>query len=112
MDIFEIMSKNKIFYIEKEYEPNIKLLKIGIKEKVTVAVLFNTTGSFTADRDLFYYLSNQKENYAFLLVNQTEQKMYYIEFKDKINWLKSSFERCDKDKLHFGKIILQKLLIG
>jgi len=40
------------------------------------------------------------------LRNSCDNKVFFIEFKDNNNWLYSSFERSDKEKLFFGKIVL------
>ena len=106
MDFAKFLKENKIAYKEKGYKPNIKLYKIGEKKPINVAAIYNSNNIFMVDRDLFFYLNNQKENYSFLLFDTSEKKTYYLEFKNKTNWLASAFERTNKEKLYFGKVVL------
>lgn len=98
------LNRNKIQYKMQEYNPNIYIYKI--LNKVNIVTIIAKTNVFLLDRDLFYYLSNQKEMYSFVLKSIDDNQLYYLEFKNKTNWLNSSFERCDKEELYFGKIIL------
>lgn len=106
MNLAKLMEMNNVVYKEKEYEPDIRLFKVGSNEPTNVVEMHSPNSTFKIDRDLFYYLSHQKEDYSFCLVNEKEGKIFYVEFKNKNNWLKSSFERCDKEELFFGKIVL------
>lgn len=106
MNLAKLMEMNNVVYKEKEYEPNIRLFKVGNNEPTNVVEIHSPSSTFKIDRDLFYYLSHQSENYSFCLVNETEGKIFYVEFKNKNNWLQSCFERCDKEELFFGKDIL------
>ena len=51
-------------------------------------------------------MDNQPELYAFILVDKVANQYYYLDFKMKNNWIKSSFERSGKDEIYFGKIVL------
>lgn len=98
------LNRNKIQYKMQEYNPNIYIYKIP--NKANIVTIIAKTNVFLLDRDLFYYLSNQKEMYSFVLKSIDDNQLYYLEFKNKTNWLNSSFETCDKEELYFGKIIL------
>lgn len=100
----EILDKNSIKYKVQEYDDDIYIYKV--ENKANVVVISSTTSIFSLDRELFYYLSNQNKLYSFVLMNSQDDKVFYLEFRDKINWLNSSFERSDKEELYFGKIVL------
>lgn len=105
MGLETILKKNYIKYKKIDYEKNISIYKYIDKERTVVNILQNN-GEFIIDRDLFYYLDNNKEQYSFVLENLSNNKIYYLDFKSKINWLKSSFDRTEKGQLYFGKIVL------
>ena len=100
----DLLEKNNIKYKMQEYSPNSFIFKI--ENKLNIVEIIEKSSTFSLDRDLFYYLSNQKIQYSFVLENSYDNKVFFIEFKDNNNWLYSSFERSDKEKLFFGKIVL------
>ncbi len=68
-----------------------------------------STNVFSLDRDLFYFLDNQKKPYGFILNAVKENRIYFLEFNKKINWLSMCFNSCDKENLYFGKQILNNI---
>ena len=98
------LDQNKIQYKIQKYDSNIYIYKIP--NKANIVTITAKTNIFLLDRDLFYYLSNQNEMYSFVLKSKDDNQIYYLEFKNKISWLNSSFETCNKEELYFGKIIL------
>lgn len=108
MENLETLMRNSgIEYKIQEYDSNVYILKAGKETKINVTVIKENSSTFKLDRDLFFYLDNQREMYAFLLINTVENKVFYLEFLDKKNWLKTSFDRSDKESIYFGKIVLQ-----
>jgi hypothetical protein len=103
----KLMRDNGIEYKFQEYDSNIYIFKVGKETKINVIVMMENSSTFKIDRDLFFYIDNQREIYTFLLINTAEDKIYYLEFLDKKNWLKTSFDRSDKEYIFFGKIVLQ-----
>lgn len=108
--IDSILENNMILFKKQNYDEYTKLYKLGNKKTINLAVISGNINTFKIDRDLFYYLSNQKEMYCFLLINKVKKEIFYLEFRNKINWLNSSFETSDKDELYFGKIVLKNKL--
>ncbi|BES63910.1 hypothetical protein SANA_03490 [Gottschalkiaceae bacterium SANA] len=104
MNFTDCLIRNGIVFKKQEYNDNCILFKI--KNAINIVFMNENSSSFKLDRDLFYYLINQNLPYAFVLFNKKENKVFYLEFKDKINWLASSFERCNKNSLYLGKIVL------
>ncbi|MDF2892079.1 MAG: hypothetical protein K0R80_2446 [Clostridia bacterium] len=102
-----LMREKGIEYKFQEYDSNVYLFKVGNEKKINIITMEENSSTFKIDRDLFFYIDNQKEMYAFLLINTAEDKTYYLEFLDKNNWLKTSFDRSDKESIFFGKIVLQ-----
>ncbi len=105
MVLESVLKKKNIKYKKVDYENNITIYRYIDKQKTLVNIV-QGFGDFIIDRDLFFYLDNNKEQYSFVLENRAKNKIYYLEFMSKANWLKSSFERTDKEKLYFGKIVL------
>lgn len=106
MNINEILNDLGIKYKEQEYDDYINIYKLGNQKSINLITMMEKGNIFKIDSDLFYYLDNQKELYAFLLIDRIDKKYYYLDFKDKRNWLKSSFDRSNKDEIYFGKIVL------
>lgn len=106
MNIEKILLNNDIGFKEIEYEDEIKVYKIGLLNQMNVVVILSTSNTFIVDKDLIYYLTNQKESYSFWLINIRDKEMFYLEFNDKNNWLETSANRSSKEKIYFGKIVL------
>jgi len=104
MLINKVLNDNKLSFQCQNYDPNIYIYKI--EDRINIVTIRSKSSAFSIDRDLFYYLSNQKLIYAFILKNEISGKIFYLEFYNKNNWLNSSFERSNKEKLFFGKIVL------
>jgi len=104
-EMFEIeLKKRRIDYIKQEYDDDIDIYKI--KDKVNILHLCGKSSTFSMERDLFYYINNQQLSYALLLENVKDKKVFFIEFKNKNNWLSSSFSSSDKEELFLGKQIM------
>lgn len=101
-----LLGKYSLPYKKQSFESNIHIYKIENNKKINIVQMVEDTNIFRIDRDLFYYLNNQSIMYCFLLINKLDSSLFYLEFGAKNNWLKSSFERSDKDELYFGKIVL------
>ena len=104
MDLKKIFIDNGFEIKEQKYNKNIKIFKIN--NKINLVNIIDKTSSFKIERDLFFYLNSQTVSYAFILENENGNKIFYIHFKDKRNWLASSFDTTDKKELYFGKIVL------
>lgn len=101
----ELLKKNNISVIKHKKIGNTEITKI--KPELNIVTIFGNDNTFTIKRDVFNDIDKLEEKYAFCLINKREEKIYYLEFKDKNNWLKTSFERSNKEELYFGKIVLQ-----
>lgn len=108
MDISQFLHSINITFKEIEYTDETTIYKLNSKNNLVVCL--SKDSSFIIERDLFFYLENQKIDYSFLLINTIDEKYFFLEHNKISNWLKSSFERCDKDELYFGKIVLQHRL--
>ncbi|WP_373600501.1 hypothetical protein [Paraclostridium bifermentans] len=106
MKIDKILKNKNIPYKVQEYDDYINIYKVGNSKLINIVTMIEKGNVFKIDSDLFYYLNNQKEPYSFLLIDRLENKFYYLDFKNKNNWIKSSFERSGKDEIYFGKIVL------
>lgn len=106
MKIEEILNKENIIYKTQEYDDNTKIYKIGDSKKINMVTIKEEGNIFKINIDLFYYLDNQKDLYSFLLTDLDKKQSYYLEFKEKNNWIKLSFERSRKEEIYFGKIVL------
>ena len=108
MIVQNILNNSNIKYKLQEYDDNINIYKIGTTKVINIVSITENGNVFKLDEDLFYYLDNQPELYAFILVDKVANQYYYLDFKMKNNWIKSSFERSGKDEIYFGKIVLNK----
>ena len=106
MIVQNILNNSNIKYKLQEYDDNINIYKIGTTKVINIVSITENGNVFKLDEDLFYYLDNQPELYAFILVDKVANQYYYLDFKMKNNWIKSSFERSCKDEIYFGKIVL------
>ena len=106
MIVQNILNNSNIKYKLQEYDDNINIYKIGTTKVINIVSITENGNVFKLDEDLFYYLDNQPELYAFILVDKVANQYYYFDFKMKNNWIKSSFERSGKDEIYFGKIVL------
>ncbi len=104
MNIEKILNEESIDYLNQEYDEKIKIYKLN--NKANLVQITGDYSTFAIDRDLNYYLNSQNMVYAFILVNKNDSKLFYLEFRDKNNWLNASFERSNKDRLYFGKVVL------
>lgn len=98
----------KIEYKEIEYDDYAIIYKL--KLKVNLVYMKSRSSSFSIDRDLFFYLVNQKQEYHFLLDNNCDDKIFFLPYNKFASWLKGSFDSSDKDELYFGKVVLQNEL--
>lgn len=103
--INELLKNNNINVIEHRKMGKVEITKVN--SEWNIVTIFSKSNIFTIKRDLFEYIDKLNEKYAFCLIDKKEDKVYYMEFKNKNNWLKSSFDSCKKDELFFGKIVLQ-----
>lgn len=108
MQIKSTLEAASIQFKESEYNDNCIIFKLLGVNPINLVYMESRSSIFSIDRDLFYYIDQQKLNYSFLLRNKEKEEFYFLEYKDKKNWLSSSFERTDKDEIFFGKIVLQK----
>ena len=104
--IDEILDNKSIPYKFQEYDDYINIYKVGTSKTINLVTMTEKGNIFKIDNDLFYYLNNQKELYSFLLIDRLENKYYYLDLKNKNNWIKSSVERSGKEEIYFGKIVL------
>ncbi len=104
MNLKKELTRNDIDYRFEEYDYDVYLYKIA--GKINLVHMIGKTNIFSLDRDLFYYLDNQKLPYYFLLEETEDANYYFLEFVKKINWLSSCFNSCDKESLFFGKQVL------
>ena len=111
MNIEDKLTESKIYHrLIEEYDNDTKIFKVGVDNPTNVVVLLSNSNTFKIDRDLMFYLSNQREKYTFWFINKNEGTMYYLEFLSNNNWLESSFRRSDKEIIYFGKIVLNHKL--
>lgn len=101
----EILCNKKYDYKIQAYDKRIKIVKI--KNKVNLVFYKSKKNSFPVEEDLFFYINEQTIPYAFLLINDSNNKIFFMNYPKKENWLSNSFERSGKDEIFFGKIVLQ-----
>lgn len=106
MNQLKILKNNNIDFSSERLSNNKILLKIGEVKKRNVILLTSEDSAFTLKRELFNYLNGSLYLYSFWFINLTSGKMYYLEFKDKKNWLATSFSRTTKNEIYFGKEVL------
>lgn len=104
MNLKNILDKNRINYKVLDEDDNFNLFKID--DKLLLLYLNNNTSDFVLDRDIFDYIDGNKLVYSILLENRTNSKLFYLQFPNKNNWIKGSFQSCDKQEIHLGKIVL------
>ena len=104
MEFEKVLENRGIRYRKQKFSKGIPIYTIN--DNINVVILTRNDGVFDIERKLFDYLTKQTINYSFLLINKKEKKVYYLEFKNRNNWLSSSFNDCTKEKLYFGKIVL------
>lgn len=100
-----LLKELDIEFKEIEYDDNSSIYKLN--SKVNLVCMKSKSSAFAIERDLYYYLDNQKIEYHFLLINKNDNKYFLLPFIKFSNWLKGSFDSCDKDEIFFGKVVLQ-----
>lgn len=106
--IQQILKDNSIGYKLIDEEKNRKIYKIGnIKN---LLILESKDDQFQLSREWFEYLDFNKLPYSILLLNQTKEKLYYLELSKEHNWVKSCFGSCDKESIYLGKQILNNII--
>lgn len=105
MTIENILKDIKADYKYIEYNDDSGVYKLS--SSINIVCIENNKNIFSIERDLFYYIDNQKIDYHFVLVNKRDKKYFFLPYNKFSNWLRGSFDSCDKDEIYFGKIILQ-----
>ena len=102
----EILKNNNIDFTSEKVSSNITLLKVGKIKKKNIVLLISKDTIFKLKREFFNYLDGNPNPYGFWFINSSYNEMYYLEFRDKINWLSTSFSRTEKSEIYFGKEVL------
>ncbi len=105
MGLKTLLKELEIEFKEIEYDDHASIYKLN--SKVNLVCMKSKSSAFSIERDLYYYLDNQKLEYHFLLINRNENKYFLLPFNKFSKWLKGSFDSCDKEEIYFGKVVLQ-----
>lgn len=105
MKLDKILKEKHIEYKKIEYDKPCNIYKIKNLNKMVVC-MEKEDNNFLIDNDLYYYLSNNKEEYSFILENKLDHKLYYLENKEISLFLQRSFNHTDKEEIYFGNMIL------
>lgn len=105
MTIYELLDKNGISYTKINVKKGMNMFKIG---NTNVLFKVNNNNQFSLQRDVFRILESNCDFYALLLLNSVGKTYYFLDFKNKNNWLKGCFESCDKKEIRLGKIVLNE----
>lgn len=98
----------KELYNKSEKVLNInKRLKIIIYENETMLVVINNKDNvFYITREEFDIIEQELLDYDFYLYSQNNKQAYYYKIKEPNNEIRYAFENSNKDKIYFGKNIL------
>lgn len=85
-------------------ENNMKIIKIPTK--LQICVISQKGTQFLFEREIFEYLDNNSLPYCLLLQDTSQNKYFYLPLRKEVNWVKSCFDGCNKDKIFLGKQVL------
>lgn len=108
MDIKYVLKRNNVKYriIEEE-----DYMLIKVNNSMHLVYITNKESSFKLTRDLFDYIDMNSIPYCLILHNTTLEKIFYLTFPSKNNWIKGSFNGCEKQWIHLGKQILNNEIL-
>lgn len=100
--------------IYKEYEKIINVsnyIKIIIYKNETMLVAIeNKNNVFSITREEFEIIEEELLDYDFYLYSKNDKKSYYIKIKEPNNEIRKAFEYSKKDRIFFGKEVLNKVV--
>ena len=103
MNIDKLLKNNKIEFILKKRK-NINIYIIS-DEKMLI-VIKNNNNVFSIDRKTFNEIEEELLPYSFYLFDSNKNQGYFIKIKEPNNFLRNSFDSTDKNKIYFGKQVL------
>lgn len=72
-----------------------------------LVIISNKKNVFKISREQFIKIDDELLPYAFLLIDETTEELYFMQYKEPNNQLRYSFEKTAKNEIYFGKEILQ-----
>ena len=104
MNFETCLKENGIIYKKLDEDEWFSLFKV--REKVIILYQSQVGSDFIMERDIFEYIDGNRLPYLILLEDLSKNNLFLLSFNSKNNWVKSSFDSCDKIRLHLGKRVL------
>lgn len=99
--------------MERIYNKSKKVTKISnniqmieYENETMLVVIRNKSNVFSITRQEFDIIEKELLDYDFYLLSELKKEAYYIKIKEPNNWIRNAFERSSKDKIFFGKEVL------
>ena len=102
----------KEIYNESEKIINVSnYIKIIIYKNETMLVAIeNKDNVFSITRSEFETIEQELLDYDFYLYSKKDKKSYYIKIKEPNNEIRIAFDNSNKDRIFFGKEVLNKVV--
>lgn len=104
MNLARLLTKNSISF--KQLDKDGKYTIIKIENKLLVLCIEERGNIFKLHRDYYDYIACNSLPYMILLNDTKNKKDYLLNLTKEVNWVKGSFESCDKDEIFLGKQVI------
>lgn len=104
MNLQRILKDNNIPFKQIDKDEEYTVLKIN--NKIMLLCVEEKGNIFKLHRDYYDYIEGNSLPYMIVLCDIKNKKSYLLDLTKGVNWVKNSFESCDKDELFLGKQIL------
>ena len=104
MNIDKLLEENNFKFKKIKIGKNIELFEF---ENETMLIIIRSSNNvFKINRKDFYKIDDRLLPYNFYLINEVENKTFYITIKEPANFLRNAFENSLKNEIYFGKDVL------
>ena len=104
MNIDKLLEENNFKFKKIKIGKNIELFEF---ENETMLIIIRSSNNvFKINRKDFYKIDDRLLPYNFYLINEVENKTFYITVKEPANFLRNAFENSLKNEIYFGKDVL------
>lgn len=103
MKIEKILKDNKCNYSLKKRK---NIFIYNLNDTKMLIVIENNGNIFSITKEIFNEIDEELLPYSFCLIDKNNGKMYFMEIKEPNNFLRNSFEYTNKEKIYFGKEVL------
>ena len=101
--IEQFLKDNKYNFSLKKYK-NVNIYNIN-DEKMIIVIINKNDNVFSITRDIFNIIDDELLPYSFFLID-SYNRLYFYKINEPNNSIRKAFESCNKDRIYFGKEVL------